>query len=48
MVYKCILKQNTNYEQDRLKKGNITHLMTVESILNMGDFDTPVFWNGIL
>lgn len=44
VVYEWMLKQYFNYEQDcALSKGEITHLMTVGSILNMGDFDATVW-----
>lgn len=49
VVYEWMLKQHSNYEQDStLEKGKITHLMTVGSILNMGDFDATVWGSGIL
>ncbi len=43
------LKQHFNEKQGfTLSKGEITHLMTVGSILNMGDFDATVWGSGIL
>lgn len=49
VIYEWMLKQHFNFEQDSaLSKGEITHLMTVGSILNMGNFDATVWGSGIL
>lgn len=49
IVFEWILKQHFNEKQGcTLSKGEITHLMTVGSILNMGNFDATVWGSGIL